>query len=126
TGATLSASNREAASDASVVVLAVPFSSATDIAAEIGEVGPGKGVIDATNRMSFGADGPDIDTGTSNAEELAALLPGANIVKAFNTLVASNQADPVAGGVRLDGSVAADDDAARAVVLELVESIGLK
>jgi len=126
TGATLSASNRDAASDASVVVLAVPFSSATDIAAEIGEVVRGKVVIDATNRMSFGADGPDIDTGTSNAEELAALLPGANIVKAFNTLFASNQADPIAEGVQLDGYVAADDDAARAVVLELVESIGLK
>ena len=62
TGATFSASNREAASAASVVVLAVPFSSAADIAAEIGEVVSGKVVIDATNRMSFGADGPDIDT----------------------------------------------------------------
>jgi predicted dinucleotide-binding enzyme len=107
------------------VVLAVPFSSAADIATEIGEVVSGKVVIDATNRMSFGADGPDIDTGSSNAEELAALLPEARVVKAFNTLFASHQADPIAQGVQLDGYVAADDDAARAVVLELVESIGL-
>ena len=125
TSATFSASNREAVSAAPVVVLAVPFSSAADIAAEIGEVVSGKVVIDATNRMSFGADGPDIDTGSSNAEELAALLPDADVVKAFNTLFASHQADPIAEGVQLDGYVAADDDAARAVVLELVESIGL-
>src|SRR4029079_1380358 len=125
TGAIFSASNRDAATAASVVVLAVPFSSAAEIAAEIGEVVRGKVVIDATNRMSFGADGPDIDTVTSNAEELAALLPGATVVKAFNTLFASHQADPIAEGVQLDGYVAADDDAARGVVLEVVEPIGL-
>ena len=125
TGAIFSASNRDAASVASVVVLAVPFSSAADIATEIGEVVSGKVVIDATNRMSFGADGPDIDTGSSNAEELAALLPDADVVKAFNTLFASNQSDPIAEGVQLDGYVAADDAAAKQTVLDLVASIGL-
>ena len=126
TGATVSRSNREAVSGASVVVLAVPFSSAPDIAAEIGQAVSGNIVVDATNRMSFGVNGPDIDTTTSNAEELAALLPHAKVVKAFNTLFASNQSDPIADGVRLDGYVAADDPAARTLVLELVESIGLQ
>jgi NADPH-dependent F420 reductase len=126
TGATLAASNRDAAAASAVVVLAVPFSSAPEIAAEIAEAVTGKVVIDATNRMSFGANGPDIDTATSNAEELAALLPGASVVKAFNTLFASHQADPIAEGVQLDGYVAADDAAARVLVLELVASIGLQ
>ena len=53
--------------------------------------------------------GPDIDTTTSNAEELAALLPDAHVVKAFNTLFASHQADPIAEGIQLDGYVAGDD-----------------
>ena len=75
--------------------------------------------------MSFGADGPDIDTETSNAEDLAALLPDAHVVKAFNTLFASNQSDPIADGVQLDGYVAADDGAAKQTVLDLVASIGL-
>ena len=126
TGAIVSGSNVEAASGASVIVLAVPFDSVPDIASEIGGVVIGKIVIDATNRMSFGANGPDIDTATSNAEELATLLPGARVVKAFNTLFASNQSDPITDGVQLDGYVAADDDAARATGLELVESIGLR
>ena len=104
----------------------MPFSSAADIASEIGDAVAGKVVVDVSNRMSFGADGPAIDTTTSNAEELAASLPGASVVKAFNTLFASHQSDPFADGIQLDGYVAADDDAARATVLELVESIGLR
>jgi len=126
TGATGSTSNEAAATSGSVVVLAVPFTSVPDIAAEIGDAVAGKIVIDATNRMSFGANGPDIDTTTSNAEELAALLPGASVVKAFNTLFASHQSDPIADGVQLDGYVAADDLAARELVVELVASIGLR
>jgi len=126
TGARVAASNAEAVAGASIVVLATPFASAPDVAAEIRAAVDGKVVVDATNRMSFGADGPAIDTTTSNAEELAALLPGARIVKAFNTLFASHQSDPIADGVQLDGYVASDDDAAKAQVLELVASIGLE
>jgi 8-hydroxy-5-deazaflavin:NADPH oxidoreductase len=125
TGARVARSNADAAAAAEVVVLAIPFASAAEVAAEIAPSVAGKPVVDATNRMSFGAAGPDIDTTTSNAEELAALLPDALIVKAFNTLFAANQADPIAEGIQLDGYVAADDDAARATVLALVRSIGL-
>jgi predicted dinucleotide-binding enzyme len=76
--------------------------------------------------MSVGADGPEIDTSTSNAEEIATLLPGANVVKAFNTLFASNQDDPITDGVRLDGYVAGNDLASKTQVLDLVRSIGLE
>ena len=125
TGALRADSNAAAVAAAEIVVLATPFSSAPEIAAEIGDAVSGKIVVDVSNRMSFGADGPDIDTTTSNAEELARLLPSAIVAKAFNTLFASNQNDPVTDGIQLDGYVAADDDAARAAVLDLVASIGL-
>jgi NADPH-dependent F420 reductase len=126
TGATVAASNAAAASAAEIIVIAVPFSSAPEIAAEIATAVAGKTVVDVTNRMSFGAAGPDIDTSTSNAEELAALLPTANVVKAFNTLFASRQADPIAEGLQLDGFVAGDDADAKAKVIALVDSIGLE
>jgi hypothetical protein len=125
TGARVAGSNAEAVAAADIVVLATPFTSAPEIAAEIREAAQGAVVVDATNRMSFGPNGPDIDTTSSNAEELAALLPGASIVKAFNTVFASHQSDPFAADVQLDGYVAADDADARAKVLELVASIGL-
>lgn len=126
TGARVAGSNAEAVTGASIVVLATPFSSASEIAVEICDAARGEIVVDATNWMSFGADGPAIDTTTSNAEELATLLPDAHVVKAFNTLFASHQSDPIADGVQLDGYVAGDDAGAKALVLELVASIGLE
>jgi len=115
TGARVGGSNAAAADGADV----------PEVVAEIEPAVAGKPVVDATNRMSFGANGPEIDTTTSNAEDLARLLPGAHVIKAFNTLLASNQSDPIAQGVQLDGFVAGDDAAAKATVLELVASIGL-
>jgi NADPH-dependent F420 reductase len=126
TGAKYAASNAEAARSADVIVLATPFTSAAEVAAEIRSVAKGRVIVDATNRMSFGPTGPDMDTTTSNAEELAALLPDSHVVKAFNTLFASNQADPVLDDVQLDGYVAGDDEASKATVLLLVGSIGLE
>ncbi len=125
TGATIAPSNAAAAAAGDLVVLAIPFASAPAVAAEIADAVAGKTVVDVTNRMSFGAAGPEIDGTISNAEELAALLPRAHIVKAFNTLFGSNMADPITSGVQLDGFVAGDDDASKAAVLELVASAGL-
>ena len=126
TGAKYAASNAEAARSADVIVLATPFTSAAEVAAEIRSLAKGRVIVDSTNRMSFGPTGPDMDTTTSNAEELAALLPDSHVVKAFNTLFASNQADPVLDDVQLDGYVAGDDEASKATVLLLVGSIGLE
>ena len=50
-------------------------------------------------------------------------LPDA-IVKALNTVFASNQEDPNVEGIQLDAFVAADDPVAKAVVLGLVASSG--
>ncbi len=123
--ATATPSVREAAERADLVVLAIPFASVREVATEIQDVVTGKPIVDVTNRMSFGADGVEMDTSTSNAEELAALLPGAHVVKAFNTLFASSQSDPILDGVKLDGFVAGDDAGTKTTVIELVESIGL-
>ena len=125
TGARAVTSNVEAARSADVVVLATPFASVPEIASELGTVTAGKILVDVSNRMSFGPEGPAMDTTTSNAEEIAAAFPASRVVKAFNTLFATNQSDPITEGVRLDGYVAADDEEARAIVLALVASIGL-
>jgi hypothetical protein len=125
-GARVVDTNEAAASEADVVIPAVYFPNIAEVATEIAGPAAGKPVVDVTNRIVFQEDGPEIDTTSSNAEELAALLPKSLVVKAFNTLFASTQADPVTEGVRLDGFVAGDDAAAKAKVLELVRSIGLR
>ena len=53
-------------------------------------------------------------------------MPGTAVVKAFNTLFASNIADPKGHGVEIDGLYAADDVAAGATIAELLASIGLR
>jgi NADPH-dependent F420 reductase len=125
TGAGFARTAAQAAVQSDIVVLAIPFASVEDVAAEIREVVVGKPVVDVTNRMTFGPNGPAIDNGESNAERLAAWLPEAHVVKAFNTLLASHQIDPMADGTQLDGFVAGDDRRAKDTVLELARSIGL-
>src|SRR5262245_9128062 len=110
-GATTAPSNAAAADQADVIITAVPATSMRDVAADIRQPASGKPVIDVTNRMAPTDQGLDMDTSSSNAEDLASLLPTSAVVKAFNTLFASHQADPEADGVQLDGFVAADDEA---------------
>jgi NADPH-dependent F420 reductase len=124
-GAATAPSNAAAAESADVVIAAIPATSIREVAGDIRESAEGKPVVDVTNRVTPSEDGLDMDTTTSNAEELASMLPGSPVVKAFNTVFASLQADPRANGVQLDGFVASDDESAKATVLDLVESIGL-
>lgn len=124
-GARISPDNRSVLADADVIIPAVYAAGFPEIAVEIADAATGIPVIDVSNRLAFGASGPEIDTSSSNAEELARLLPGSPVIKAFNTLFAARQADPMLDGIRLDGFVAGDDETAKAKVLELVRSIGL-
>jgi 8-hydroxy-5-deazaflavin:NADPH oxidoreductase len=120
-GARGAADNRDAVREAEIVILAVPYDAVSDIAAELGDVLAGKAVVDVTNRFT-----PEDLGGESNAEEIQAMLPGAGVVKAFNTILASHQTDPEADGVRLDGFVAGDDARAKQIVLDLVQSLGFR
>lgn len=125
-GATTAPSSAAAAESADIIIPAVYAPSLPEVAAEIAAGAAGKPVIDVSNRISFGAAGPEIDTTSSNAEELARLLPRSSVVKAFNTLFASNQADPITDGIQLDGYVASDDPTAKQQVMDLVTSMGLR
>ncbi len=121
TGATAADSNVAAVSGADVAILAVPFVGAgRDVAEEIRQAVAGKTVIDVTNPIK-----PDFSglatTGVSGAEEFQKLLPEAHVVKAFNTIFASNQASPSS---EIDGFVAADDADAKQEVIGLLESMG--
>jgi hypothetical protein len=120
-GATPARSNTDAVRDADVVILAIPFVGAgAAVATEIRESVAGKAVIDVTNPMKPDYSGPARTDGSA-AEELQKLLPEAGVVKAFNTIFASNQASPTRD---IDGYVAADDAKAKRTVISLVESIG--
>lgn len=120
-GAWAVTSNADAVADADVVILAVPFDAVEGIAAELGSALDDKILIDVTNRFS-----PEQLDGASNAELIQGMAPGAKVVKAFNTVFAAHQADPVVEDIQLDGFVAGDNAAAKRRVLELVASLGFR
>ena len=67
------------------------------------------------------------DDSTTSTEWLAAKLPGARVVKAFNTVfweVLRDKGDPQAGDDRLVVLVAGDDEGAKETVGGLIEDIG--
>lgn len=120
-GATASRTNVDAARNAEVVILAVPYVAAgQQVAREIHDAVAGKTVIDVTNPIA-----PDYSglatRGISGAEEFQRQLPEAKVVKAFNTIFAANQANPTTA---IDGFVAGDDPDAKRTVMSLVESMG--
>ncbi len=123
-GARASATNRAAAEQSDIVILAVPTDVRAAVVSELGDTLRGKIVIDVSNRPTPDATG---GTGpTSAAEELQALVPHASLIKAFNTAFASRQTEPIVGGIAIDGFVAGDDEAAKKTVLDLVASMGFR
>lgn len=78
----------------------------------------GKTVIDATNRFAPAA------SGKSAAEDLAAMLPGAHVVKAFNTIGAEHMPHGQINGEQLSMFIAGDDASAKATVSRLTEDLG--
>lgn len=124
-GAAAAASNLDAVSRADAVVLAVPYAALDGILSEIGPSLEGKVVIDVTNPLTPDYSALAVES-TSAAEQIQARLPNARVVKAFNTVFAARQAAPVVEGTAADGFVAADDADAKATVLDLVRSLGLR
>jgi predicted dinucleotide-binding enzyme len=121
TGAT--AATPEEAAAAELVVIAVPLRAVPDLP----DVG-GKVVVDANNYYP-GRDGriEAIEDGAASSRWVADQLPGARVVKAFNTIQWSHLLEhgrPAGEAGRIALPVAGDDAAAKHVVMELVEALG--
>jgi 8-hydroxy-5-deazaflavin:NADPH oxidoreductase len=125
-GASAAESPAEAARDADVIVLAVPYLAAEQVAAELAGQAAGKVVIDATNPIKADYSGLASEAGESGAERFGQLLSGARMVKALNTIFASVQADPTTWGTTVDALYATDDPVARIAVIEVLSSMGLR
>lgn len=119
-------SNVDAITDSDVIVLAVPFGAVETVVAGIADHVGDKILLDVTNPLKADLSGLQTDGGASGAELIQRQLPEAKVVKAFNTVLASNQASPTVDGVQLDGFVAGDDADAKTHVLHLLEEIGFR
>ena len=110
-----------------VVVLAVPYGTVAGLLQEYGESLAGKVLVDITNPLNATYSGLVTAPGTSAAEEIARSVPaGTRVVKAFNTTFAGTLLANQVAGQPLDVFVAGDDVEAKASVIGLVESGGLR
>ncbi|HET9773044.1 MAG TPA: NAD(P)-binding domain-containing protein [Acidimicrobiia bacterium] len=110
-----------------VVVLAVPYDAALEIAGTRGAELAGKIVVDITNPVDWDSfDRLVTPADSSAAEEIAKRLPGVPVVKAFNTTFAGTLVAGEVIGQPLDVILAGDDDAAKAAVAEIVEDGGMR
>ena len=108
---------------ADVVVLAIPFSAVPD--AVRGGRWAGRIVVDATNAIEFPAFSPKDLGGRASSDVVADAVPGARLVKAFNTIPAAVlAADPAQHGGRRVVFLSGNDDGANAEVAALVERLG--
>ena len=106
------------AAGADIVVIAVPWPRVGEAVG--GLRWDGRIVIDATNDFD-----PSDLNGSTSSEVLAALVPGARVVKAANTLGAAVLgSDPHAGGGRRVLFLSGDDPEAKSAVGALFEDAG--
>src|SRR6476661_1904085 len=112
--------------DGDIVVLALHFEPAKEVATHYGDTLSGKTVIESSNPMDPETGDSEVEPGTSAAEEIARLLPGARVVKAFNTTFAGTLAEGSAKGMALDVFIASDSEAARNEVAAFVAAAGLR
>lgn len=114
----------DAVAFADVVMLSVPWSVIDDAIERAGPL-DGKVVIDTTNQ--FGRGGVQkLPEGVTAAEFNQRRMPGAKLVKAYNTLTAGFQAEAAGrtGPDRVAMFMCGDDAQAKSVVAELIEDSG--
>jgi len=113
-----------AAWEADIIILAVPYQAEKEIAAKIKDVANTKIVISIANPLNETYSGLVTPPDTSAAEELQKLLPNSKVVKAFNTTFAADFSTPVIGGKQVDGLIAGSDSNALETVSALVTTAG--
>ena len=114
-----------AAQGADAIIVATPYEAAADALRSLGDL-RGKVVIDITNPLTPDYMGLTIGHNTSAAEEIAKAVPGAEVVKGFNTLFAQVLAEGADFGDKRKATVfvASDSERAKQTAKSLAESMG--
>ena len=114
-----------AATDADAFILATGYADAVNALQAVGDL-KGKVVIDITNPLTPDYMGLEIGHSTSAAEEIAKAVPGAEVVKAFNTVFAQvlTEGPDFGNGRKVEVFVASDSERAKQTAGAIAESIG--
>ena len=118
----------DAAARAELVVNASSGSATLEVLQQAGVDNlAGKVLVDVANPLDFSAGFPptlSVKDTDSLGEQVQRAFPQARVVKALNTLNASLMVEPRSLGQSSTVFVSGDDDAAKATVVEILESFG--
>src|ERR1700758_6529 len=120
------AASKEAAAACEMVLLAVPWDNVRETLASLPKWN-NQILIDGTNPFHGGAGKFTLaDVGNlSTSQFIAALAPGARVVKALNTMIVPTlEADPVVNGARRVAFISSDDEGAKKEVETLLAGFG--
>jgi predicted dinucleotide-binding enzyme len=120
------AATREEAAACEMVLLAVPWDNVPETLASLPKW-ENQILIDGTNPYhgKAGTFKPADVGNLSTSQLVAALAPGARVVKALNNMTVPNlKADPVVNGARRVAFISADDEAAKKQVETLLKAFG--
>jgi predicted dinucleotide-binding enzyme len=111
-----------------IVILAVPHTAVDAIIAAYGDQLAGKTVVDITNPLDFATfDSLVVPADSSKAADIAAQLPSASVLKAFNTNFAATLTSGQVGDTQPTTVLVAGDDAtAKQTLCDLVIAGGLR
>jgi hypothetical protein len=108
-----------------IVVLAVPHPAVAEIISQRGEQLAGKVIVDITNPVDFQTFQLSPPADSSSAAQIAAALPQAKVLKAFNTNFAPTLATGSVGAQPTTVLIAGDDADAKALLAEVVSAGGV-
>lgn len=115
----------DAAAQADVVILALPFGAVAEAIKAAGELN-GKVLVDISNPISPDYKELVIGHTSSAAEEIQKLAPQAFVVKAFNTIFAQLLVPESRQSAKLQVFIAGNDARAKASIAKLASSIGFE
>ncbi|XZE53374.1 NADPH-dependent F420 reductase [Planctomycetaceae bacterium SH139] len=108
-----------------LVILATPYDYLETTLTAAGDLA-GKTVVDCSNPLTPSFDGLQLGFDCSAAERVAALVPDAHVVKAFNTASVSTMADPHYGSQQATMFYCGDNAAAKQRVHALIEDLQME
>ena len=116
----------QGAASADVILLAIPFTAVKEVLHPLANTLAGKLIIDCTNPLNTDWSPLSLGKNNSAAEEIAQLVPNAQVVKAFNTIFADVMTPERQNrdGLRITAFIAGDDAQARQKVAQMAEHAG--
>ncbi len=124
--AQVSSANLEDVKLGDIVVLALWYGTNKQVARQLGKKLDGKVVVDIANPLNSTYDNLATAPDSSSAEEVADVIPGAKVIKAFSTTYAGTLRAGQVDGQPLDVWIAGDDADAKNKVVQLVKDAGMR